>query len=108
MTGAARRMIVWTFHYAVPAALIASWLVLALHTARWDIPMHRCDSRTGYCGKSGAPKTAMDYQNSQKISGIIYIIWLSIGIGLFVSRATGDWIDSIPVAEDKLKTDLRA
>jgi len=108
MTAVARRALVWVFHYAVPAALIASWLVLAVYTARWDIPMHRCNGPTGYCGKSGAPKSAIDYQNSQKMDGIIVVVWLIAGIGGFASWVVGDWVDSIPVAADKLKKDLRA
>ncbi|GEM_PF-6995485 len=108
MTAVARRVLVWTFHYVGPAALMVSWLVVTGYAAHWDMPMRRCNSPTGYCDKSGAPKSAIDYQNSQKMDGIIVAVLLVAGIGIFACRIVGDWIDSAPVAADKAGRDLRA
>jgi len=108
MTGVFRRLAVWLFHYVVPAALMVSWLVVTGYAAHWDMPMRRCNGPTGYCDKSGAPKAAIDYRNSQKMDGIIVVVWLIAGIGGFASWVVGDWVDSIPVAADKAGKDIRA
>jgi len=97
----------WVFRYFVPAMLIASWLVVAGYSTRRDMPIERCQGPTGYCGKSGAPKTATDYKNAQSVTGIILLVWLIAGIGFPASRVAAYWIDSIPTAEERAAKDLR-